>query len=463
MMRDHRILSGRVSGLGLVLAMSASVSAGPDLICSEITSAASFGFADGRVAYSFGTTLCNIGDAELPWDANTNEHPLISQTLYKLKDHQLTQIGIGFVRHTTIPLAGNACGLDCTPAGFDALGVGCSDTSSSAINGAQGLMGPRSEVNAFTGDFPYPFTAINQTGDAIYKRLQVDLGDMSDPDALYFVETQVITSAETDAAIRNNNVSYRQVLFSPGSANASLTGPTYTQQPAIFAWRDHGNGIGIPDPDVLITQATIPNDGIIHAGSRATDLDDGTWRYDYAIHNQNSSQGIGWIEHSLGVFGDAHALAFESVAYHDDLDELIDDSDWLTEFFDCDTYNLWFADGFVTNPLANEIRWGTTSSFSFITSTEPRKEVAYGLTIGYNIASAADGEPYFLNDIDAVGPPSGEFCVCPADLNGDGTLNFFDVSAFIQLMASGGDYNGDGMSNFFDVSDYIQDFSAGCP
>jgi hypothetical protein len=52
---------------------------------------------------------------------------------------------------------------------------------------------------------------------------------------------------------------------------------------------------------------------------------------------------------------------------------------------------------------------------------------------------------------------------CAADLNDDGTLNFFDVSLFIQLFGGGADYNGDGATNFFDVSAFIQDFNAGCP
>ena len=49
---------------------------------------------------------------------------------------------------------------------------------------------------------------------------------------------------------------------------------------------------------------------------------------------------------------------------------------------------------------------------------------------------------------------------CPADLNNDGELNFFDVSAFL---ADQPDYNGDGEFNFFDVPAFIQDFNAGCP
>ena len=52
---------------------------------------------------------------------------------------------------------------------------------------------------------------------------------------------------------------------------------------------------------------------------------------------------------------------------------------------------------------------------------------------------------------------------CPADLNNDGSLNFFDVSLFIQDYNAGGDYNGDGATNFFDVSQFIQDYNAGCP
>ena len=52
---------------------------------------------------------------------------------------------------------------------------------------------------------------------------------------------------------------------------------------------------------------------------------------------------------------------------------------------------------------------------------------------------------------------------CVADLNGDGELNFFDVSLFLADFSAGGDYNGDGMTNFFDVSLFIQDYNAGCP
>jgi len=55
---------------------------------------------------------------------------------------------------------------------------------------------------------------------------------------------------------------------------------------------------------------------------------------------------------------------------------------------------------------------------------------------------------------------------CPADLNGDGALDFFDVSAFLvayNTMDPVADFTGDGLYNFFDVSLFLSAFTAGCP
>lgn len=55
---------------------------------------------------------------------------------------------------------------------------------------------------------------------------------------------------------------------------------------------------------------------------------------------------------------------------------------------------------------------------------------------------------------------------CLADLNGDGVLNFFDVSAFLQAFGNNdlvADFTDDGVLNFFDVSAFLGAFGAGCP
>ncbi|QOJ01586.1 MAG: hypothetical protein HRU70_14300 [Phycisphaeraceae bacterium] len=58
---------------------------------------------------------------------------------------------------------------------------------------------------------------------------------------------------------------------------------------------------------------------------------------------------------------------------------------------------------------------------------------------------------------------------CPADYNGDGFLDFFDLDAFVACFEGDGcpdgrdaDYNGDGFVDFFDLDAYVADFEAGC-
>ncbi|MBL4810429.1 MAG: FG-GAP repeat protein [Phycisphaerales bacterium] len=55
---------------------------------------------------------------------------------------------------------------------------------------------------------------------------------------------------------------------------------------------------------------------------------------------------------------------------------------------------------------------------------------------------------------------------CPADLNGDGVLDFFDVSAFLTAYGNQdliADFTGDGAWDFFDISAFLTAFGAGCP
>jgi IgA peptidase M64 len=56
--------------------------------------------------------------------------------------------------------------------------------------------------------------------------------------------------------------------------------------------------------------------------------------------------------------------------------------------------------------------------------------------------------------------------VCVADLNGDGSLNFLDVSQYLTLFGQQdpiADMNDDGSWNFLDVSGFLGLYSAGCP
>lgn len=56
-------------------------------------------------------------------------------------------------------------------------------------------------------------------------------------------------------------------------------------------------------------------------------------------------------------------------------------------------------------------------------------------------------------------------CSCPADWNGDDSVDFFDVQAFLQAFAlhrPEADLTGDGIYNFFDLQEFLNRFSVGC-
>ncbi|QOI99363.1 MAG: EF-hand domain-containing protein [Phycisphaeraceae bacterium] len=54
---------------------------------------------------------------------------------------------------------------------------------------------------------------------------------------------------------------------------------------------------------------------------------------------------------------------------------------------------------------------------------------------------------------------------CPADFNGDGFLDFFDLDAFVEAFENGdpsADFNDDGFLDFFDLDAFVEAFEAGC-
>lgn len=74
----------------------------------------------------------------------------------------------------------------------------------------------------------------------------------------------------------------------------------------------------------------------------------------------------------------------------------------------------------------------------------------------------ADIESHNLNPDGTLGVIAG----CPADLTGNGVLDFFDISAFLNAFNAqdpAADFTGEGIFDFFDVSAFLAAFGAGCP
>lgn len=336
-------------------------SRGPDVIVGDLPDTGNYGSANGIAAFSVGTTSCNIGDADLNWIAETNEHPVIAQNMYKLKGGRLTCIGQSWLKHGFFALSGSLCsgagGCDGDPSG-DHLGPGCSDPYTAGLNGSQGNLGPRSEVNSFSGGYPFPFSAPSPPP-TIGRRLQVhheDLEPSLNVGALYFVEGHYI--AADDAAWRNssNNASYRRINVSGSGSNftISLTGTTQREQPAIQAWADN-------DPAVSVDRWEVPSEGLYWLATKVTDLGNGWFRYDYAVQNLNSDRAGSAF--SVPVFP---GTPLRNIGFHDvdsHSGEPYELTDW--EVVQGIEFLTWQTESCTTNTDTNALRWGTMYNFWF--------------------------------------------------------------------------------------------------
>ena len=289
----------RIPGARLVLVVAlalvapAAISAqniGPDVIVGDLGwDMNSYGVENGIYAYSISTESCNIGDELVEWVASTPGHPVIGQELYRLKNGVFEQIGISWLKHSFCALSLTLCDNCPVPTGCETLGIGCSDPYSAGLNGDQSNLGPRSQVNAHTGVFPYPFSAPPFNG-VIARRLQVhdeDIDPAQNPGALYFATSHYVTADDAQEGNGNNNASYRRVQVGTTPTNfplSTVAGQTTQQMsPGIQAWQDQ-------IPTVVLQDVQVQNEGLFIVGFHVTDNGNGTWHYEYAVYNMNSDR-----------------------------------------------------------------------------------------------------------------------------------------------------------------------------
>ncbi len=244
----------------------------PDVIVGSLYQERRHGQSAGITAFSIGTTSCNIGTCGLSWIDDTAAHPVIAQNMFRYKDGRFEQIGQSWLKHGFFALSETLCSADCIGTDGTSLGVNCSDPYTAFLNGQQGGLGPKFEVNAATGEFLYPFTGYGQLGDIIFKRLQVhteDLNPALNPGAAYYVEGQYVTADDAQAGNATNNASYRAITVSGAGTifDITLQAQTSRGSPAINAWPRN-------QPGVIVRAVDISKDGRILIGSFATDNGD---------------------------------------------------------------------------------------------------------------------------------------------------------------------------------------------
>jgi len=354
----------RVAACAIALATAtAAVASGPDIVIGNLFGTRNWGEVGDTVAYSVATEACNRGDEPSKWIADTNEHPVIAQNLYRHKDGRLEQIGMSWLKHGFFAVNGNACQLGCQPV-QEALGVGCSDPYDVFLNGQQVNLGPRSEVNASTGEFLFPFGGQGDSGNRIFKRLQVQTMDVEpvlNSGARYFVEGQYVTADDALAGNGANNVSYREVRVQ-NDLDLSFEAETVGGLGAIHAWKEI-------NPDVEIVDLDIDNDGRLTIASRAIELGGGQWRYEYAIHNNTSHRSARAFAVGVPAGLSITSPNFHDVDYHSG--EPYTGTDWASSV-DPESVT-WSTDTFDVDTNANALRWGTMYNYGFEANAPPAR------------------------------------------------------------------------------------------
>jgi len=371
-----------------------------------------WGNANSIAAYSFATTSCNIGTVAIPWNPNNKSAPIIGSNMFRIADGRIEHLGYSFVKYGLCSLDsnGNGCPGGCTDStgGCDtALDPGCADVYSATLNdGRNG--GGKWEVDSVRGLWPSGPPTGPTGNSTIRGRLQVLESDLQDPNAVYLIEGQYISGADHQAGNAVDNYGWRQVAVD-AQLDLTTAGPTALGQPGIFAWQAFND-------DVLLTTLSVDDEGgagihgWVFLGSKAIDLGNGEWRYEYAVQNGNSGRAVGRFGVRIPCDGDLTISnpTFHGVQHHSGSPY----SSQAWTFGQLSDRVEWSTDDFASDPNAAAIRWGELCSFGFTANRGPAGAKA-------ELALFVPGTPSELaGDVIAPGALFVDYCVANPNSTG---------------------------------------------
>ncbi len=414
-----------------------SSSVGGDVILGEVYDIGNYGVTGALDAIAVGTDGCNIGTAPLGWSTSSLNHPVIAGHLYRYKvvdgAGRFEQIGLSWLKHGFAAANGSTC-CPCQGGG-GGLGPGCSDIYSSGLNGSQGSLGPRWQINAHTGAFPYPQANPSWSGTTARRCefLITDAEATSGSTTRFFAEAQYVHPTDSAAGNQNNNASYRELSCTGSAANwtFAMMGGTQRQQSAIRAW-------AAVDPQVMLTEVQVPGDGLLVVGSRAYALGGGQHRFEYAVYNMNADRNAGTFSVPVPAGATISNVGFHGVVYRNGDgpgNVNVSSTPWTSAV--SGGFLTWSTEPQAANPSANAIRWGTTYNFRFDADVAPADgSVAFGLwkpgtpdQMGAAARVPSPGGPSFAL---CFGDGTGTACPCGnSGASGRGCANSLGTGALL--------------------------------
>ncbi len=429
-------------GALVVCLPAVKVYAAADVSLCVLQSVVRWGTVGGITAYSVGTTSVNVGNTNLNWILSGTNHPVIGQTMYRIHDGMIEMIGQSWLKHGFCALQINsACDSGCQTGGgcLSFLRPGCQDPYTAGRNGSQSMLGPKWQVNANEGTFVWPHPTPG--GGTITGRLQVHNTDLGDASSIYLVEGQYVARDDALAGNQDNNASYRLVNISAGPTyNINLMGgqSTVFQQQAIHAWASHGNGVGVPDPQVKYTKVFDSDNGLFWVAYKVSDNGDGTWHYEYAVQNVNSHESGASFTVPVGSGVTVTNVDFHDVDYHSGDGTggvTYDGSDWSVTV-GADSV-IWATQIETESTSSNALRWGTMYNYRFDADSGPQIATA---RLGMYRGSPPDALSV------TVSAPEENLVLCPYDCepDPDGHVGINDFLALLGQWGTPGSCDVDG-------------------
>lgn len=349
---------------------AASAPSGADVTFCEFYGLQQQGRVGSIAAFAGATTSWNVGNEDAIWyELPDPRHPFIVQNVYRLKSDRFEHIGQGWVKHGFFALDSEQCGTDCTyepgsgHGAGDWLGVGCTDTYSAGLNGLQSGLGPRQEINPWTGAFTWAGSHLAMGGGshtAISHRVQIhddDLVVSLNPAAFYFAEGYYVVNDDVN---HMNNAAWKPITFTGGGSgggtwSVGMTGTSTrpTTGFALDAWSGSRKTVLAQEIPPIKFQSP---DGRCILGAKSTDLGGGNHHYEYALLNIDMNRKVNSFSVPIMPGTVVTNIDFHAVRSHD---ETYNNDPWVvTGGGPTDDHITWST---TNNPL----RWGTLYNFRF--------------------------------------------------------------------------------------------------
>jgi len=354
------------------------------------------GASGGPIVIAPDAKLANEGTADVPWwqqftgpspPYGNDQHPFLVWNLYRVDaDGRLEQIGVSGLKHAFFTV-----NTDCPCSGSNILWTGCTDTYSASTNDSQTFVGPRDEIIPATGQWGRCNSLFDPDCDGsqegfstggFQNRMRVfesDLADVANAGARYFMEGWYVVRDDVNVF---NTMGWREVdpTWTGSIWRFPATTPL-TQGSFAEFWVD-SQSPGANESNTVVDTG----EGLARVMVKVVDLEDGTWRYDYAVMNHEFmraetvgtepnleiSSSAGFAEFQVPVAAGVAVSAIDSAR----ADRTIG-ADWLGTRKPA--HVSWSDSG------ATPLNWGRAFRFSFIADAPPVE--------GQVILGAASGTP----------------------------------------------------------------------